>query len=99
MPGQSGNPEGRKPGVGAASLLNALVDEDDGALRVKLARSLIEGAAELHPVATRVLWDRIEPVKGIDLTVNNNMANPTDGVLDALVRLKAQVANGKNGKT
>jgi hypothetical protein len=79
-------------------LLNALVDVDDGELRAKLARSLIERAMEGDSAAMRILWDRIEPTKGIDLTVNNNMANGTDEVLAALERLKAKVANGKNGK-
>jgi hypothetical protein len=78
--------------------LQSLMDDGDGSKRWALVEALYAKALEGDMQAMRLILDRTDPAPRHDITINNNMPSATDGVLDALMRLRAKVANGKNGK-
>ena len=106
-PGQSGNPKGRPKGTTGPSLmaqLNALMDQDDpdGSKRWALVTALYEKARGGDMKAMQLIMDRTDPVKGLELTVNNNAMSAADirEYLDSIeVRpIKAKARRNGNGR-
>lgn len=81
------------------SLMNAWLDENNGKRRWELVQSTWQHAIEGDPAALKILWDRTDPTGGNAFTINNNMPSGANEVLDALLRLRTRIPNGKDKAT